>query len=286
MKRDKNVRINWDDHKTNKDWYWLRELTKVKHITQVITFSDKKVSEMKIVDYGLNCILITTHILKPGGVHNEGDIFAGQASDMTMKELAGVFEHNTKAVSLDGFSLKSDMVQTAFSETKNPDPSKYDKVMHMFEQSEQPFTYKFDYDVFVGKGHEPLTVMQAHNEDGTEFEVTTAYLGLASKGNHDYYGWNTEMKEKDLETFTNVITYAGVPSMVKGPYLSLTGAGWATRKSDGHKVRLGLMFQDGLAKHEGIANSNANAFTIDGKLFKLGTMRIGEGFNPNAQFIF
>lgn len=236
---------------------------------------------MRIIDYGLNCILLSTHILKAGVVFNEADVFSGHADDLTVRELAGVATHDSKAVGLDGFSLKSSQIQTSFEETKNPDEAKYDKVMNMKEQSKHPHKFKFDYNVYVERDDEPLTVIQAHNENGTEFEVTTAYLGLRSKGLHNYYGFRKEMIEKDLDTFTNVITHAGIPSMVKGPFLTMSGAGWATRRSDRKKVRLGLMFQDGLAKHEGIADSNANAFTIDGKLHKLDTMHVESGFQPD-----
>ena len=239
---------------------------------------------MRIIDYGLNCILITTHILKAGVVFNEADVFSGHADDLTMRELAGLSELDTKKAGINRYSLKSEQIQTTFEETTNPDPSKYTKVMRMFEKAQHPFTFTFDYNVFVEKNDEPITVMQAHNENGTEFEVTTAYMGLKSKGLHNYYGFRKEMVEKDLDTFTNVAVYTGVPSMVKGPFVNMHAAGWATRESDGKKVRLGLMFQDGLAKHQGVSEANINAFTIDGKLHKLDAMHIGEGFEPEAKF--
>ena len=33
MKRDKNLRFNWEDVKKNPKNFWLREKTKVKHFT-------------------------------------------------------------------------------------------------------------------------------------------------------------------------------------------------------------------------------------------------------------
>jgi hypothetical protein len=41
------------------------------------------------------------------------------------------------------------------------------------------------------------------------------------------------------------------------------------------------VFDYGLAFRPGISNANKNAFTINGKLYKLNTMDIVEGYIPN-----
>jgi len=47
-------------------------------------------------------------------------------------------------------------------------------------------------------------------------------------------------------------------------------------------VRFGFEYLSGLSGKEGLSNANKNAFTIDGKLYKLHTMDMTEGFDhPN-----
>jgi len=47
-------------------------------------------------------------------------------------------------------------------------------------------------------------------------------------------------------------------------------------------VRFGFEYLSGLSGKKGLSNANKNAFTIDGKLYKLHTMDMTEGFNyPN-----
>ena len=47
---------------------------------------------------------------------------------------------------------------------------------------------------------------------------------------------------------------------------------------EGQKHRFGFEFLSGLSGKPGLSNANKNAFTIDGKLFKLGVMDMVEGF--------
>ena len=81
--------------------------------------------------------------------------------------------------------------------------------------------------------------------------------------------------EKDYETFTNIIVNTGVPSVTRGKHVTVNAAGWAVR--NGELVRFGFEFLDGLAYHGNIASKNA--YTVNGKLHKLNTMRLD--FDPS-----
>jgi hypothetical protein len=48
----------------------------------------------------------------------------------------------------------------------------------------------------------------------------------------------------------------------------------------GKKHRFGFEFLSGLSGRPGLSNANKNAFTIDGKLYKLGVLDMVEGFDP------
>lgn len=49
--------------------------------------------------------------------------------------------------------------------------------------------------------------------------------------------------------------------------------------SEGYQHRFGFEFLSGLSGVPGLSNANKNAFTIDGKLYKLGVMDMFEGFD-------
>ena len=61
--------------------------------------------------------------------------------------------------------------------------------------------------------------------------------------------------------------------------MSLQAAGYA-RGQQGKKHRFGFEYMGGLSGKPGLSTANKNAFTIDGKLFKLPTMDMTEGFDP------
>ena len=44
--------------------------------------------------------------------------------------------------------------------------------------------------------------------------------------------------------------------------------------------RFGFEYLSGLSGRPGLSNANKNAFTIDGKLYKLGVLDMVEGFSP------
>ena len=47
----------------------------------------------------------------------------------------------------------------------------------------------------------------------------------------------------------------------------------------GIRARFGFEYLSGLSGKPGLSNANKNAFTIDGKLYKLGVMDMTEGFD-------
>ena len=64
MLRDKNVVLNRDAIKRNPNGNPLRERAKLRHQTMIITFSDKKVSIQRLLDFELNSILVTIQLIK------------------------------------------------------------------------------------------------------------------------------------------------------------------------------------------------------------------------------
>ena len=48
---------------------------------------------------------------------------------------------------------------------------------------------------------------------------------------------------------------------------------------DGQKHRFGFEYLGGLSAKKGLSNANKNAFTIDGRLFKLPSLDMVEGFH-------
>ena len=148
---------------------------------------------MRIFDFGLNCLMISVHILKAGVVFNENDPFSDMAVDLTLKELAGLPELNTSTVGIAEWSMKGDYASASMKETKNPNPMKYSRVLNFKEYCNHPFTYNFDYDIFIEHDDEPLTLMQEHGDGSMgEFDIYTSRLGLLSRGLHNYYGFRKE----------------------------------------------------------------------------------------------
>lgn len=61
--------------------------------------------------------------------------------------------------------------------------------------------------------------------------------------------------------------------------MNLQAAGYV-QDSKGSNFRFGFEYLSGLSGKPGLSNANKNAFTIDGKLYKLGVMDMVEGFHP------
>ena len=76
-----------------------------------------------------------------------------------------------------------------------------------------------EYDIFVGKDEQPVTLMQKQNEEGTNFMTWSSRLALKSHGRHQY---NAHRKRQDdtETTLTTVLTQAGVP--IYGDGISIT----------------------------------------------------------------
>lgn len=104
-------------------------------------------------------------------------------------------------------------------------------------------------------------------------------LALKSKGLHNYYAFRRLQNEEDLETLTNIKVHTGMAQYVQGKYANLNSAGFL--KNHGN-ARFGFEFLEGLAWRDGISQANKNAFSINGKLHKLGVMHMDTGFDRDA----
>ena len=191
--------------------FWLREWTKVKHLTQIITFSDKKISTMRLFDFGINVYLVTTHILKGGSNFNEDDPFASVTDDLTIKEPAGIVYSNTSSLRVEPFNLTSDYLTVQLTEKTDEAGN---RVLHLYENSTHPHKFHFDFDIFYGDD-EPLTLFQEQDEKG-HFHSMHSRLALESRGLHHYYAFRKLQDEPDLETLTNVQVHTGNQLYNKG----------------------------------------------------------------------
>jgi hypothetical protein len=101
-------------------------------------------------------------------------------------------------------------------------------------------------------------------------------LGLRSYGSHKYYAFRERQDEK-IETLTNIVVTTGASLYGQGSYVNIHSAAFIL-DGEGNQHRFGFEFLSGLSGKPGLSNANKNAFTIDGKLFKLGVMDMVEGF--------
>jgi hypothetical protein len=83
MKRDQNLIFNKQCIKRDPLNNFLREWTKIKHITKITTFSKKKVTMYRLIDLGVNKVLVVMHILKAGSKFNENDPFELLTTEFT-----------------------------------------------------------------------------------------------------------------------------------------------------------------------------------------------------------
>jgi len=77
---------------------------------------------------------------------------------------------------------------------------------------------------------------------------------------------------------TNILVSTGAPKYGQGNNVNLHSAAYIS-DSEGNQHRFGFEFLSGLSGVPGLSNANKNAFTIDGKLYKLGVMDMIEGFD-------
>ena len=75
----------------------------------------------------------------------------------------------------------------------------------------------------------------------------------------------------------------GVPIYGQGKYVNIHSAGLVTNSKQ-EKVRFGLEFMEGLSHYKGLSHNTKNAFSVDGKLTKMGTMHM-EGFDEHADHL-
>ena len=103
MKRDEKLIINKEvvpwDYNSNQ----IREYTKFRHLTLLLTFTEKTIIISRLFDVGVNCIFVSTTILK--AQPDNPDIFARLASDMQVKELHAIVHSDTRSVGVQPFSV-------------------------------------------------------------------------------------------------------------------------------------------------------------------------------------
>jgi hypothetical protein len=107
---------------------------------------------MRIFDFGLNCFLVSTHILKGGSEFNPDDPFATFTDDLTIKTLDGLNEVNTSSLGVEPFYVYNEAHKVNVT-------WKSDGVLNMFEECQHPHKFKFDYDIYLGDD-EPMTMLQ------------------------------------------------------------------------------------------------------------------------------
>jgi len=221
MKRDENVIFNRDsvsrpDPKNN----WLKENTKIRHQTLITVFSEKLLQIYRLFDFELNCILVTTHIVKPTG--SGGDVFSSMAEDMQVKEPMGIVYSDTSSIEVQPFNVSS-MHELLSLELDDLEKG-HSRVLSLSEANTHPFNFRFGHRIYVDETDEPLTLLQEQSEDGTAFGVWSSRLGLNSEGQFDYYAFRQHRNER-VETYTNILVHTGVPLYGQGSSVHIQAAG-------------------------------------------------------------
>ena len=199
------------------------------------------------------------------------------ADDMTIKEPMGIVYSDTKSVGIQPWNLSSAYETIQLTDKSDFDKSKYQRVMNMKEENTHPFNIDLDFDIFFEKDDEALTLLTQQSEDGKNFIAQSSRLALRSYGRHEYYAFR-ERQDETIETLTNIVITTGASLYGQGSYVNLQSAGYILDK-EGKKHRFGMEYLSGLSGKPGLSNANKNAFTIDGKLYKLGVMDMTEGFD-------
>ena len=158
FKRDDNVIFNHEVIKKDESYPFLKELTKIRHLTLIVDFSKKKVSIYRLFDFGLNCVAVTTHILKAN--EEADDALQAMADDMTTKEPHGIVFSDTKSVGVQPFNVSSQHENIKFTDREDFDNQKYKRVMNMKEVNTHPFNFDIDFDIFMEHDDEALTLLQ------------------------------------------------------------------------------------------------------------------------------
>ena len=199
------------------------------------------------------------------------------ADDMTIKEPAGIVYNDVESIGFQSWNLTSAYENIQFVEKDGYDTSKYYKVMNLHEHNTHPFDLDLNFDIYFEHTDEALTLLTKQSEDGKSFIAQSSRLGLRSQGTHEYYAFRNRQNE-EIETLTNIIVSTGAPLYGQGNSVNLQSAAYIEDKA-GKQHRFGFEFLSGLSGKPGLSNANKNAFTIDGKLYKLGVMDMVEGFD-------
>ena len=80
MKRDKKVFVNKEVVPWDKNANKIREFTKFRHVTLLLTFTEKTIIITRLFDLEVNCLFVSTTILK--AQEDNEDVFARLADDM------------------------------------------------------------------------------------------------------------------------------------------------------------------------------------------------------------
>lgn len=80
-------------------------------------------------------------------------------SDLTVKEIAAIIHSDNKAIGFKEFNVTSDYETLIVKEKNDFDDSIYDKVFNVYEKNIHPHSFEFNYDIYIEKTDEPLTLM-------------------------------------------------------------------------------------------------------------------------------
>jgi len=72
----------------------------------------------------------------------------------------------------------------------------------------------------------------------------------------------------------------GVPRYGQGTFIQILSAGYI-KDDKGQVVRLGIEILTGVSYKEGLSTANKNHISINGKVHKLGSVDVQDGFEPD-----
>ena len=114
------------------------------------------------------------------------DPLQAMADDMTTKEPMGIVYSDTSSIGMQPFNVTSDYMQwnVSMRDPSTYDSSIYQKVYRNYENNKHPFGFNLDFDIYIEKRDEPLTLFQEQTQDGLHFMAWSSRLGLMSEGRH------------------------------------------------------------------------------------------------------
>jgi hypothetical protein len=234
--RDKGIKFNRDVIKPDASYNYLKELTKMRHQTLIITFSPKKISIQRLFDFGINCIALTIHMLK-GSEEPGVDPLLALADDMTTKEPMGIVNSDVESVSVQPFNVTSYYMNLFLTEKEDFDKSKYDRVLNLHEKNVHPHNFELNFDIFFSHEDQALTMLQNQTADGKNFMAWSSRLALESFGNH-FYNAHRKRQDETIRTLSSVLVSTGMPLYGQGNVITLISNGFI----EGGDVRFGFEF--------------------------------------------